>query len=269
MAEQLRVAVAQMVSRLQDAEANLQEACRLSRDAAVQGARLLLLPEGCLTGNALSGRAQQATLPLTASAVAPLQAVADETGITICAGLATPFGEQVNIVHAIVRPHAPPLFQRKAFRASSEPAFLAPWPDPARVLFTVDGVRIAILICSEAGADAPREAALQARPDLVLHPSAGCLRPDQVARGEDDAERIEAFRREYRGVVERTGEQVRAWGVPKASANPIGHDGETWWPGNSFVLDARGAVCAWLHGENLPARMAPAVGVADLPLEAC
>lgn len=42
---------------------NMAEALRLAEEAAAGGARLLVLPEGCLTGNALRDPARQAVLP--------------------------------------------------------------------------------------------------------------------------------------------------------------------------------------------------------------
>jgi predicted amidohydrolase len=70
-----------------------------------------------------------------------------------------------------------------------------------------------------------------------------------------------------RQIVTRSAAEVRHRGIPKAAANPIGFDGAAWWPGNSFVIDARGRVVCWLKGENRPARMQASFGVAELEFD--
>ena len=72
----LKVATAEMVCRLNDPAGNLAEACRLSEEAGIKKARLVLFPEGCLTGTAIRHRTNQAVLPATPEPFAPLQQVA-------------------------------------------------------------------------------------------------------------------------------------------------------------------------------------------------
>jgi len=86
----LTVAVGQFICRLGNIPGNINQACRLTEEASRQGAKLLLLPEGCLTGNAFNRPADQDTLPLTPEAIQPLQEVVDRTGTTVCPGAATP-----------------------------------------------------------------------------------------------------------------------------------------------------------------------------------
>lgn len=264
---QLRFALGQMACRLHDNAGNMAEACRLSREAARQGARLIVLPEGCLTGNALTGPERQDSMPADPAAFAALSRVAVDGGITICAGFIMPLGSRFNTVHAIIGPDGAVRFQHKAFRASTEPAFLVAWPDPERVTFTVDGVRIVIAICSELGAPGVRESMERVAPDVILHPSAGSMKPAQVRKdGEAPTAEVLAFDDECRNVVTRAAEAVRESGIPKLGTNPIGFDGETWWPGNSYAVDGAGRVVLWMKGENTPARMVSTMAVADLAL---
>ncbi|MBI2440048.1 MAG: carbon-nitrogen hydrolase family protein [Lentisphaerae bacterium] len=263
----LRIAIAQFNSRLGDLSGNTAEVTRLSREASQQGARLILFPEGCLTGNAHKDARRQAVLPVEAQVFQPLRAVADEQNITICAGFATPYNDKFNIVHAILQPGAKPLFQRKAWRDQNEPVFLEPWSDPARVPFVVDGVRLAVAICSEYGAQKIEAALAKVKPAVILQPSAGSLTEDQVWKDNTKpTAAATAFGQEYQGVVQRAVKDVQRRRVAKLGANPIGFDGETWWPGNSFAIDATGKVLIWLEGENRPSRMKAAVGVAELTI---
>lgn len=266
MSSSLRIALGQMVSRLQDTAGNMAEAVRLSEEAARQGARLFLLPEGCLTGNALASPARQAVLPVDPGPFAPLAAAARRTGLTICAGFATPYDDKFNVVHAIVLPTGEVRFQRKSTRASTEPAFLAPWPDATRVPFEVDGVPAVVVVCSEMGGKAVMTAVAEVAPRLILHPSAGCMKPAELRRdGEPETPEAAGFDASCRRVVDRAAERIREHGIARMGSNPVGFDGETWWPGNSYAVDAQGQVRLWLPGENRPARMIGSVGVADMP----
>lgn len=263
----LRMALAQINARLGATADNMAEVARLSDEAGRQGARLVVFPEGCLTGNALKDPAKQAVLPCREEAFEPLAAVARARGITICAGFATPFEGKFNIVQCFVTPRAGVVFQRKSSRAPTEPTFLAPWPDPARSVVDVAGVRVVVMICSEYGHKPAIAAMAAARPQLVLHPSAGSMKEAEVLRdGAPPSEAALAFDANCRTVVDRAAERVREEGVPRAGANPSGFDGETWWPGNSYAVDAGGRVALWLKGENRPARMGSSLGIVDMPV---
>lgn len=261
----IKVAVGEMSGRLGDTAGNIAEACELSARAAKQGARLIVLPEGCLTGNARSDAARQDALPTDPEALRPLIRTASAHGISICPGFATRCDGGFNIVQAAIRPSGEVLFQHKAFRADTEPPFLVAWPDPARVVFDVDGVRVVIVICSEYASPAVQARVAELAPDLVLHPSAGCMQRGQLQEeGAPPSNEARDFDAQCRRVVERAAAQMKSAGVAKIGANPLGFDGETWWPGNSYGLDATGAVRLWLPGENRPARMKIRVAVAEM-----
>lgn len=256
-----------MACRLDDTAGNMADACRLSRDAARQGARMVLFPEGCLTGNALSGPDRQAVLPVENSAFQALSRVAVSDGITICVGFITPFGSKFNAVHAIIEPDGNVRFQRKAFRVFAEPSFLEAWPDPERVVFQVDGARMVIVICSEFGVPAVQAAVDRVAPDLVLHPSAGCMKKEEVWQPDAEPSVLAlAFDENCRRVVSRAALTAKQSGMPKMSANPVGFDGETWWPGNSYAVDAAGHVVLSIKGENQLSRMQSVVAVAEISL---
>jgi predicted amidohydrolase len=263
----LCVAIGHFNPRLGDVRGNTEEVIRLSRAAAEQGAELVLFPEGCLTGNALRDISRQALLPAEPSAFTALRQTAVGQGIAICAGFAAPVAGSANIVHAIALPDGQVLFQRKAFRTAQEAAFLIPWPDPARTVFAVQGVRAVVVICSEYGAPAVERELAAVRPDLILHPSAGRMTEAHILRpGVDRSTAAAGMAAECRAVIEGASKEVAQRGIPKLGANPLGFDGETWWPGNSFIIEGDGRVAAWLPGENDPARMAPAIAVAEVTI---
>ncbi len=264
----LRVAICQMRSHLNDTGGNIERACEASRWAAEDGARLILLPEGCLTGNALRDPACQQVIDPGPESLAALIATADRHNIAICAGFAIRAGTDLfTLVHAAILPGQRVLLQHKAYRASTEPPFLTPWPDPQRVVFSIDGIRIVIAICSELGTPAVNAAMADAAPHLVLHPSAGKM-PDQQVSGCPlaEPEAVAAFAGECRGVVERAAQKIKASGLPRLASNPVGFDGETWWPGNSYAVTASGEIALWLPGENHADRMVTRVGTVDLPV---
>lgn len=256
---QIRVAIGQMPGVLNDTQANLHQACMLAVQAAADGARLLLLPEGCLTGNALSVPERQEALPLDPAAFTVLQAVADAARMTICAGFHTRVDGKFNAVHAILQPCVSPKFQRKAARAESEPVFLTPWPDPERVVFEVDGVRVAIVICSEMGQSAVMGCVGAKRPDLLLHPSAGREPQDALWRAAPSMDVREGFRRKTEAIVSAACRRVKEERTARVCANPVGFDGETYWPGNSYGISADGSVALHLAAENDPMKMNPGV----------
>lgn len=60
-------------------------------------------------------------------------------------------------------------------------------------------------------------------------------------------------------LIDRTAEEVARREIPKISANPVGFDGEIFWPGNSFAIDGKGRLILWMPGENRPEQMKDAV----------
>lgn len=258
MKQKICVAVGQFAPLLMNVPENIKASCRLAAAAAEQGARLILLPEGCLTGNAISGPEKQAALEMNSGVFRELQETADSSGIVICAGFATVAGDKFNIVQAVVRPGAGILYQRKSTRASTEPEFLMAWPDYGRVVFAVDGVNIAMKICSEGSSTKVAEAIRACGAGIVLYPSAGCIKASEVIGDDADPALVAEARKEFETGLARSAELVHSSGIPHLIANPVGFDGETWWPGNSFIIDGEGVVRGVLPGEKRAACMKPA-----------
>ncbi len=266
----LRLALAEMAGSLGNVSANMAMACALATQAAREGAQLILFPEGCLTGNALENAADQAFLEADVHAFAPLSDIAINHRITICVGFVSPFDGGFNSGHAILEPDRGFHIQRKCFRAKTEPPFMCPWSNPERVVFEVGGIRLVVVICSEISAPNVKKAIAKAKPEVLLHPSAGSVSADSLLRGGEGVQAKEVaqeFEAACRRVVEQAARKSRATGMPKAGANPLGFDGKSWWPGNSYAVNAQGEVVLWLPGENRPERMGkPRLAVGNLPV---
>lgn len=260
----LKIAIGQMPALLHKTPTNIKMAVSLAERAAENGARLLLLPESCLTGYAIDEQAEQAVLEPTAAAFAELTAVARQQDITICAGFASAYADGINVAHAIIQPNGSVIVQRKSTRAATEPEFYRTWPDPARTVFEVDGIRIVVVICSEMGDLAVANAVIRSEAQLILHPSAGVLREDEIRHSPITEKEKKSDLQGMLQVVERAAEQVATTGRPRLAANPIGFDGSHYWPGNSYAIEGNGAIRIWLHGTCVPDEMQPAIGVEEI-----
>ncbi len=265
MAKFLPVAVAQMVGRLNNIKENMTTACSLCKKAARKGAKLILFPEGSINGNAFAIEHQD-FLPTDPLEFSIFQDIADSCDITVCIGFTTPLADKLNNAFAIIRPEKEILFQYKCARTGQEPEFLAPYNDATRAVFEVNGVRIVIVICCEYGLPNIEKMIGSAAPDLLLHPSAGCLREDQVASGGNHEQKTEAFKKECLSVIKSAAAEVKRRGIPKICSNPVGFDGERFWPGNSFAIDKNGEIVLWMKGENSPDRMKNKVEFKNIPI---
>src|SRR5207249_3481997 len=84
----VRVAAAQIGSRVGDLEANLEKHRELTRRAAEAGAHIVCFPELSLCGYPLDGDLpRELARPLDGDLVRALAALADESGIVVLAGL--------------------------------------------------------------------------------------------------------------------------------------------------------------------------------------
>lgn len=264
MPRSLRVAIGQMAGLLKQDDANLETACRLATEAATRGARLILLPEAALTGLSLEDRRMQSTLPVSWDKFIPLLDIAQQRDITICAGFVSQFGGRFNVAHAIILPSGEVRFQRKAVRANGEPDFLGLWPDPRRTVFEVDGIRVAVVIGGEMESERIVSATKSVLPQLVLHPTARPLPAHQVRHEDPCPDETEACEQEPLGPAVQRAHAFADGPIPQVTANPIGFDGVTWWPGGSYAIDADGEIKLHLPGTDVAPRMKPSVGVTGL-----
>ena len=244
----IKVAISQFAGRLCDTDNNIADACRFCIEAGKKGAQLILFPEGSLNGNALKRDAQDFMLASEESFIA-FQKISDQYNLTICIGFTTSLDDKLNNPFAIIQPNIVLKFQYKCARTSLEPEFLEAYSDDTRVIFEVDNVRIVIVICCEYGLARIDKVVADAKPDLILTPSAGHqkeIEPNIVVSKEFK----EQFNGKFRAVVDGFATSTAQEGIARLTSNPLGFDGERWWPGNSFAISASGEVLHWLKGET-------------------
>lgn len=263
MPKTLKLAIGQMCGLLRDLDTNMATACSLSENAADQGARVIILPEGCLTGNAFA-REHQPVLTAEPATFGRLREIATRRNITICAGFAIECEDKVNIVYAIVAPAGSVLFQHKATRTSMEPEFLVAWPDATRQVFDVGGVRTVVVICSEDGASNIVPAVSNAGPELILHCSAGSIPKEEALDREPTPDEQADHDAEMLKPRLNAEAKVKASGIARAGCNQLGFDGQTYWPGNSFAVDHTGETRLWLKGTKIISEMQPVVQTVEL-----
>ncbi|MCY1325536.1 (R)-stereoselective amidase [compost metagenome] len=143
----MKLAAFQMQSVAGDVAANLDRIARAAKEAAAEGATLLLTPELGVTGYGV-GEA------LTALAEAPdgaivqrLKAISAETGIAIIAGFAERDGTDVYNSAVYVDGEATPVVYRKSHLYGDYERAIFSAPEPSTRLFVHRGVTCGMLIC--------------------------------------------------------------------------------------------------------------------------
>ena len=242
----LKVAICEIAGKLGETRDNLQIASRVSRNAARDGARLIVFAEGFLSGNAFL-REKQDFLPAEIESFELLQDVSDKENITICIGFTAPLKGGFNNAFAIIQPNKEVVIQYKCTRSPMEPEFLVVYDDVSRKEFDVDGINVVISICSESADQRVEDAITLSNPDLILHPSAGYEEEHQPNKSLSLSLKCE--REKFLSFVDAGAEKAAKRGIAEISANPLGFDGDIWWPGNSFAVSKNGDVLLWMKGE--------------------
>ena len=231
----LKICVAQLNLVVGDLPGNARQIIDAAHTAHAQGARLLLTPELAISGyiaedlflrpafiaacdDALNRVARETAglggLTIVVghpSAVAPV----DDVGPR-CANAASVLCEGRRVAHYAKRllPNYEVFDERRYFT-----------PGQGSCVFTVDGVRVGLLICEDAWFDEPAAATRQAGAELLAVINAS---PYHQGKG---AEREAAMAR-----------RARASGLPLVYANLVGGQDEVVFEGHSFVVDARGEI---------------------------
>jgi predicted amidohydrolase len=145
----MKIAIFQGPEQAGDVDANLERLAQASRDAAVQGARLLITAEMFLTGYHIGREAtRRLAEPADGPAARRVAAIAEETGIALLYGYPERDGDSIyNAAQLIDRDgrrlanhrktHLFGDIDRSAFEAGEGPPTLA----------ELDGLRLGILIC--------------------------------------------------------------------------------------------------------------------------
>jgi NAD+ synthase (glutamine-hydrolysing) len=258
---QLRLALAQVNPTVGDLAGNSALALQAVRDAAEQGAHLVVLPEMMLTGYPIEDLSLRASfVEASRAAVAALaeQLAAENLGeVTVVVGyldravdvaerLGQPKGLPQNSVAVL---HAGRILARQAkhhlwnYGVGDEMRNFVPG-DTIEVI-QVHGVDVAIAICEDLWQDGPSEAADAAEAALLVVPNGS-----PYERNKDDVRLELCARRAREGVC------------ALAYVNLVGGQDELVFDGDSLVVDATGALVA------RAAQFRPELLVVDLDLPA-
>lgn len=219
---------------------NLGVHLRVLGEARAAGCDLALFPEMSLTGSADPAARPGRLISLDHPAVHDLTRVSGETGVAACFGVAErspdgrPFITQVFTARGKVTG-----VQRKRHLGDDEEAYAA---SSGSQIIDLDGVRIGIAICAEAGFDGPFDSAAAAGARLVLFPAA----PGLYGRRTDD----ESWRRglawwEGCGLGDAR-RHARRLGLWIAMAGQAGSTADEDFPGLAALVNPDGTVIARL-----------------------
>ncbi len=259
MSRTLHVACIQPLVVPGDVEGNLRRMDPLIVEAARRGARLVLTSEAHVTGYDLDGVGLRAAIPADDPAFDRLAETARRLGVDIVAGFwekaAGGAYNSAQVLHADGRR----TLQRK--RGDAVAGFI---PGPReREVFEVDGLRCAILICSDSGLpDIHAELAGRGM-DLLLCPTAGMGRLDGAFRQEELGD--PARRAMYLDKMERVCfvrdamEMCLRYGFAAAACNQAGvqESSDYFHPGHSSIVDRTGELVALLPGAMAYSHLRP------------
>lgn len=228
-------------------------------EAARRGARLVLTSEGAVTGYDLDGVGQRAAISLNDPALDELAAMGRRHGVDLVAGLweKVPEGEHNSAV--VLHTDGRRTLQRKF--GDGSPGFVA--GPRERTIFEVDGVRCAILICSDNGIAGIHQELTDQGVELILGPTAGmgrlkgAFRQDEL---EDPARRAEYIAKEEQVCFLKEGmENCLKFNTALACCNQAGWNEETGFfhPGHSGIIDRTGEFVAVLPGCFVPTHLRP------------
>ncbi|WP_449407247.1 carbon-nitrogen hydrolase family protein [Microbacterium maritypicum] len=227
----LTIAGLQHVGVPGDVDANLAIVATAARDAASQGAHLLVTPEMFVTGYNIGARLAPLATPDLAERVA---AIAAETGIAIVAGLPEPVpgGGIANALVLVDREGQELLRYRKThlFGALDRSLFMA--GDTLPGIVDLHGVRLSVLICYDVEFPETVRAAALAGADAVIVPTAQ-MEP-------------------YAHIAERL-IPVRAWEsqVHVVYVNRVGAEGDLSYVGRSSIASPEGTTLASLGAHDI------------------
>ena len=221
--EGVPVAVCQFAPRPGDVRANLAQAVALVEVAAARGARLVVLPELCLTGYYMSAMFRSLAEPLDGPQVGVLRELARRRGVHIVAGVAERGeGDALHDTAVLVGPTGVLGAGRKAHLWDREVGLFTPGAGPAVVVPTELGA-LALLVCYDLEHPELAHAAAAAGAGAIVAPAAFS---DPML-----------WRATLRSRAMETG-------LPVVAANRTGVEGNARFCGASMVVGPDGAVLA-------------------------
>ncbi len=161
----LRVALAQIQSTKGDLELNFDKHLKWIKNAAKQGADLIVFPELSLSGYEPE-LAEKLAVPIDEPIFRDFQTIAEEVSITICVGLPLKTAEGLHISMAIIKPEEALSFYHKKYLHEDEEPFFKSRDGISKIV--VNGYHIALAICYEISRSEHLENAIAGQPDLYI-----------------------------------------------------------------------------------------------------
>lgn len=276
MTKPLHVAIASTTSKPGQVAANLDQIEGFARQAAQDGADLLLTPEMSASGYGPYPENLATAEPAGDGLVyRRLHQIASQTGVTVLAGFVEAAGKKRHLAHYAVYPDGHFEVQRKhrvtlaerpldpgvelippdyEHNPPADPADPGQPKELAFNIFEIKGVKCAIAICFDGGIEGLWPHLASRGVELLLGPSGAGGRRDQRV----DAEELktEAGREKYAEWLEmtffpgrRTIMNCLRFGMAHAAVNLAGFDGQRMYHiGHGTIVTATGEVPALIHG---------------------
>ena len=237
-----------------DVRGNLASHLRLLAEAASAGCQLAVFPEMSLTGSADPAASPERLISLDHPAVARLAGASGDAGVGVCFGIAerAPDGRPY-ITQVLAAAGRVVGAQRKRYLGEGEEAYA---PAAESVVFEHAGTRFGVVICAEAGFDAPFDAAAAAGARLVLFPAA----PGLHGRRSDEASWRRGFSWWQGWGLGHACRQAQRLGLWIALAGQAGSTADEDFPGLAALVRPDSSVAARLPDWH------PGVLIADVPL---
>ena len=257
---QLHVAVAQINARAGDLAGNQQRMLRQIRSAAAVGVEVILFAETCMHAYDLAPETLALAEPLGGPLTRQLTAWAREYRLAILAGFWERDGERIYNSHAVARPHGSLGVQRKHNITPPEiEAGISAGPRE-RTVFEFNGVRTAVIICSDSGIEGLSDDLRGQRIKFRFCPTAGGgIIGDKPIPYLHETELADPANREtyhtYRGYVCITKPSMSEEECPVcgfAAANAMGFDGRgVTHMGHCIIVDNHRVLRAQIPGTNV------------------
>lgn len=261
----MRVAVGQHDAQPGDFDGNARKTIDLASTAASMGASFILLPEMNISGYEVEMDWRPLAIPADHPALGRIAQAAADLNIAIAAGFIETWEKGYSINHTVFRTDGSRPFQRKSGGpGATEEGCVS---DLTRTAIELGDVRLGIIICADGGHPTLWDQLSDHKVDLIAWPTAGS---DWWCQTVADADPTAWDRTALNASHARRNCQARAvaMGTPLMVCNLAGRTPHVAWAGNSGIIDADGAILAWLPDEAIAERMKPAVAVADVSLAA-
>ncbi len=259
----LHVACGQIVCRSGDAAGNLKQVRRLTTAAARAGARLVLFPEGALSGYLFQpDYVRRHALAVNSTPVRSLRVLSRRLRIVIAVGTIERAEVAFHVSHFILFPNGQVRIQRKHNLTDKEKAGGIVAGPEERVPFTVGGVRFGICICADSGIPNIWDKMAAQGCQVSCNPCAGGGGRKHMRKAADLANPVR--RKRYLTDMEKVcfgGKTIlrcHDQRMAMMTVNLAGDDGiGNYHPGHSMIFDSTGHVVAMQPGEYVAEYLAP------------